>query len=559
MSHQVAHKTTAAPELLLSTTSDHVGLVQPRRPAADTWSHAAAKFVGIAAAYLAVGMSGLLLALGFGRQQIIWSPMGVALGALILFGPRYWPAIALTDYLLSVAAGCSVRTSLCILGGNVVAPVIGAVIYRRYSGRRRNFRTVDDVFAFVLAAALACFISASFGAAGIDAPSAAAGLSHWRLFQNWWLGDLISCLILAPLVLNIASLPFRGWPARRWAEAFALLGCMGGVAYFVFTHKLVLNEVQIPFTVPLFPFIIWGALRFEQTGAAVVALLISVPSLLATVYQAGPFVHQEFYRALLTVHAYMFVITLSSYCLGAAVTGRCSAEERSRNLSEELRALSQKIEVAREEERVHLAREIHDQLGQQLTALGLALAAVRRRVPEENEAAVAKTREMEEILQATLGTVQRIATELRPGVINELSLPDALHWLCENFEREADIRVDFKCEVEELPLDQHSKIAVFRIFQEAFANIARHAQASRVTMQIAREHTLTIFSLQDDGIGIPASARASHQSLGIIGMRERAHAVGAELRISESREAARSADRPGTCIEVRIPMTRASK
>jgi signal transduction histidine kinase len=84
-------------------------------------------------------------------------------------------------------------------------------------------------------------------------------------------------------------------------------------------------------------------------------------------------------------------------------------------------------------------------------------------------------------------------------------------------------------------------------------------QASRVAMQIAREHNLTIFSLQDDGIGIPASARASHQSLGIIGMRERAHAVGAELRISESREAARSADRPGTCIEVRIPMTRASK
>jgi signal transduction histidine kinase len=341
---------------------------------------------------------------------------------------------------------------------------------------------------------------------------------------------------------------------HRWLEAMALLAAMSVVGYVVFTHKLVLNEVQIPFTVPLFPFIIWGALRFEQTGAAIVALLISASSLLATVYQAGPFAQQDFYRAVLTVHTYMLVIALSSYSLAAAVTAGRLAEQRSRNLSEELRALSQNLEVAREQERVHLAREIHDQLGQQLTALGLALAAVRRRLPSDNEPALAKTHEMDEILQSTLSTVQRIATELRPGVINELALPDALQWLAENFTQQSSIPVEFQTDIDELPLDPQSKVTVFRIFQEAFANIARHAQATRANLYIRHHRDHCTITLQDDGAGVPPEAKTSHRSLGFIGMRERAHAVGAELRISDAPAFAAPHQRRGTTIEVRLPL-----
>lgn len=518
-------------------------------PAPAAWTYTAARGLALACLYFAVGLLGLLLAFGFGRTQIVWSSSGIAFAGLALFGLRYWPAIFVADALLSFAAGYPPIAGIGLTTGKVAEAVLGVWIYGRYSGRRRSFRSVRDVLAFVAAAAISTVAGACVGTFAIQTGGAESPGGAARLWGNWTFGDLISDLVLAPFLLIIASRPWRLWPRNRRIEAVLLLLTLVCVAGGVFSRRLVLDQLLIPFTFPLFPLLIWAALRFEQAGAAAASLFIAFLSLFTATRGAGAFQQQEFNHALFIVHGYMFVITVSAYCLGAAVTGRRLAEEHALRLTEQLRALSHRLDEAREEERVHLARELHDQLGQQLTGLGLAVAALTRKLPPGTDAVRIKASEIEDILRDTIGTVQRIATELRPGVINELSLHEALQWLAEKFARDTGIPVRFRNDAGALELPPDAKLAIFRIFQEAIANVARHAHATAALLEIRLETGKMAISLQDDGIGVSDSAKSSTNSLGFIGMRERALGCGAELRIANAPFLG-SAERPGTLVEV---------
>jgi signal transduction histidine kinase len=218
-----------------------------------------------------------------------------------------------------------------------------------------------------------------------------------------------------------------------------------------------------------------------------------------------------------------------------------------------LRALSHRLDTAREEERVRLARELHDQLGQQLTGLGLAVSSLTRKLPGDSEPLRIKAGEINEILHETVAMVQRISTELRPGVITELSLPEALQWLSEKFARDADIPVTFRNEAGNLELDEVTKVNVFRIFQEAFANISRHSHASVAMLEVTRSSDGVRILLQDDGIGVSEEAKNAATSLGLVGMRERAFSSAAHVRIDTAPFLCTS-ERPGTLVEVLLPM-----
>jgi signal transduction histidine kinase len=509
--------------------------------------------MGLACLYFAVGMLGLLLAFGFGRAQIIWSSTGVAFAGLALFGIRYWPAIAVADVLLSLAAGYSPATCAGVMVAKVLEAVAGVYLYRRYAGRRNNFRQVRDVVTFVLAAAASSALGAAIGLGAMALGGTELVGNQARVWANWAFGDLVSDLVLAPFLVNLASAPWRAWRSRQRWEAAALLLAILATAAAVFTKRLVLDQLLIPFTFPLFPLLVWAALRFEQTGASVASLLVTFLSLFIAARGTVAFDQTNFNRALLTVHGYMFVLTISGYCLAAAVTERRLAVERSQGLSEQLRALSQRMDTAREEERVRLSRELHDQLGQQLTGLGLAVSSLSKKLPPGSQPLRAKAGEINDILHETISIVQRISTELRPGVVNELSITEALQWLSEKFAADADVPVTFRNEAGQVHLDDTAKVNVFRIFQEAFANITRHAHATAAVLEVQKMAGGLRIALQDDGVGIPPAARAAANSLGLVGMRERALSCGAQVRVDHSPFFG-TAERPGTMVEVLLPL-----
>ncbi len=215
--------------------------------------------------------------------------------------------------------------------------------------------------------------------------------------------------------------------------------------------------------------------------------------------------------------------------------------------NEELRKFSQYLQEAREKERMVIAREIHDELGQSLTALKMDLSVLVRRLPAGEKNIAEKTESMAQLIETTIQNVKRISTELRPGILDHLGLTAALDWQAKEFEKRTGIYCDVVCEPEEITVDRDRSTALFRIFQETLTNVARHAHASRVSVLLKREDGELVLEVKDDGDGITKAQSSDTRSLGLVGMRERAHYWGGSLVISGARD-------KGTTVAARIPL-----
>jgi PAS domain S-box-containing protein len=208
------------------------------------------------------------------------------------------------------------------------------------------------------------------------------------------------------------------------------------------------------------------------------------------------------------------------------ITARKRAENQLRTSRQALRALARDLQSAREGERERVAREIHDELGQQLTAIRMDLDTLRSRLPAGNDRLRTMIDEMIAISDATVGTVRRIASELRPAILDDLGLPAAVEWLAEDFERRSGIECRVEVRSNSLPVDPDQAVVLFRIVQEALTNVARHSEASHaeVLLEITGDRAAAV--VRDDGRGLSAEELSERRALGILGMRERALAVG---------------------------------
>jgi PAS domain S-box-containing protein len=240
--------------------------------------------------------------------------------------------------------------------------------------------------------------------------------------------------------------------------------------------------------------------------------------------------------------------------IGQDITEQKEAEKRLRQYSDKLRKLSARVEKTREEERMRIAREIHDELGQMLTVLKMEFSIMMDKIIQ-NKISVADrgnlVNEKEHIknrLDTIIKSVQRIATELRPEVLDDLGLAEAIEWQAQEFESRTGIKVHMESEVEEVPeLEEGRSTAAFRIFQETLTNIARHAQADEVHVTLTLENDVLLLNVQDNGIGMSSEVVAASSSLGITGMKERAQLLGGNLRI-------RGKPGEGTLIVLEMPL-----
>ena len=228
------------------------------------------------------------------------------------------------------------------------------------------------------------------------------------------------------------------------------------------------------------------------------------------------------------------------------VTDRHAATEQIRASSEQLRALASRLQKVREEERTVIAREIHDELGQALTGLKLDVSWMKRHLPHDHES-VAQCASILQRIDQTLTAVRRIATELRPSVLDQLGLAAALEWQGHEFEIRTGIVAEIDSCADDIPIPAELGSSAFRILQESLTNVARHASATRVRIQLRLSPERLRLEIGDDGIGIPAEQLEGTRSLGLIGMRERALACGGTLDIVRP-------DGGGTTIRLRVPL-----
>jgi PAS domain S-box-containing protein len=215
-----------------------------------------------------------------------------------------------------------------------------------------------------------------------------------------------------------------------------------------------------------------------------------------------------------------------------------------RALDDQLRALAARVEAIREDERTAIAREIHDELGQALTALKLDIGWLARRI--QDEPLTRKLGEMSRMADEVLRSVRRISSDLRPGVLEHLGLVAAIEWQATEFERHTGTPCAIDSDIGDLDLERELATALFRIFQEALTNVARHANAHRVEVKLQLKHGRVLLEIADDGTGLP-EVGPRDRTLGILGMGERARRLGGDCVVK------RRAPR-GTLVAVSIPL-----
>ena len=222
-------------------------------------------------------------------------------------------------------------------------------------------------------------------------------------------------------------------------------------------------------------------------------------------------------------------------------------EGKLRDSQSRLRNLATHLLSAREEERKRVAREVHDELGQVLTAMKMDLRWVEKRLEPTQSGVRDKIREVVGLTDQTIRTVQRISSELRPGVLDDLGLVAGIEWLGEDFSRRSGIPCTVQVEVSESYIGSNSATALFRVIQEALTNIARHARASRASVEFTKSDGNLQISVRDDGVGITKKQIEAQSSLGLIGIRERVEGLGGMMSISGEAGA-------GTTIVITIPL-----
>lgn len=212
----------------------------------------------------------------------------------------------------------------------------------------------------------------------------------------------------------------------------------------------------------------------------------------------------------------------------------------------ELRELSSHLQTIREEERIQIARDIHDELGQQLTGLKMDVYALAKKLPPEDSVVQEKLKDIKELIETIVKSVRKISANLRPSILDDLGLVAALEWQSQEVQTRFGIKVDFTCALPEIDASVGISTGLFRIYQEALTNAVRHANAHLVESSLKMEKERLVLMITDDGKGIEMTAGPKKKSFGLLGIKERVYVMNGSYELN-------SEPGKGTSLKVSVP------
>jgi PAS domain S-box-containing protein len=285
--------------------------------------------LALAATYFVAAKVGLSLALIAEQVSPVWPPTGIALAAIVLLGNRVWPGIAAGAFLANLTAHEPIGTTVGITIGNTLEAVVGAWLLRRVAEFDCTLERLTDVLALMtLGATVSTMISATIGVTSL----CLGGLHSWDKFTTlwsvWWLGDATGALAVTPAILTWACRPRVIRPRSNPIEAAALAVALAGVGLIVFAAQVPSITAEQPLEYGIFAIIVWAALRFGQRGTATVILATSVLAIWGTLHGFGPFGQGTLHQNLISLQAFLAIVTVTALLLAAALAERDLADRR---------------------------------------------------------------------------------------------------------------------------------------------------------------------------------------------------------------------------------------
>lgn len=531
-----------------------------------------ARQAGVALLYFAAAKSGLLFAVVGSTVTLVWPPSGIALVAILAFGYRITFGIALGAFLANAWTGLPLLLATGIAIGNTLEALTGAFLLRHVAHFRNTLDRRRDVFALIiLAATCSTTISAFIGVVTLILGDVVSSGEYAKVWLKWWLGDMMGVLVVAPLLLIwlTHSRPVPSW--RKTVEATVLFATLLVLSHKIFDSPELAGHGYYPASLAVFPFVIWGALRFDQWGAAFVTGTISVLAIWGTSQGTGPFVIGSPVDNLIGWCIFVNVVAVTGLLLAASSiehhrshadikSARDELEQRVRQRTDELAQINAVMKQEMEQ-RIHLegklirleerqlqqlGRELHDGLGQQLTSIAFFTATLQQQMKEQKHAEGSTAQRIAELVNQAIDIVRTTSLSLYPVALESSGLPAALKQLAESTHLLKGISCDFRTDPQLKVDDPLAALNLYRIAQESVNNALKHSHASYIWIEFGQQadghHRLAII---DNGVGFEPSKIV--EGMGLRNLRYRANLLAGDLSIDGNPEG-------GTTVSVNYPV-----
>jgi len=528
------------------------------------------RLTGVALLYFAAAQAGLMFAVVGSTVTLAWPPSGIALVAILVFGYRIAFGIALGAFLANAWTGLALPLAAGIAMGNVLEAMAGAFLLQRLAGFRNTLERRRDVFALIILAAIcSTTISAWVGVASLTLGGIVAFGDYASVWLKWWLGDMMGVLVVAPPLLVWLTHPRPIFSSLKTVEAVSLLAMLLVVSYTIFATPEWAGRGYYPASLAVFPFVIWGALRFEHWGATLVTGVISALAIWGTSQGTGPFAVGSPVDSLVGWCIFVNVVAVTGLLLAAASTEQHRAraeiksahDELEQRVRERTEALAQtnaglqqemaerkRLEAAliqvSEAQRKSIGQELHDGLGQHLTSIAFFGAALQQKLLDSAQADAAQR--IVELVNQSIDMTRQVARGLYPAALESQGLPAALEQLADNTRSLKGMRCVLRADPEARVSDPLVAIHLYRVAQEAINNAVKHSQARHLRIDLACDNGHHRLSVSDDGIGFDPERIEPGHGLGMHSLRARASLLGGCLEIARNTQG-------GTTVAVIYP------
>jgi signal transduction histidine kinase len=477
-------------------------------------------------------------------NSTFWPPNAILLAALLLTPPRAWwmflLAVLPAHMFAQLQTGVPVWTAVGWFVTNCIEALIGAYCISKLSGSVKRLDGVRGVLIFVTFGVLFAPLATSF----LDAAAVVItgwGRDYWHLgMERFWTNALAELTIVPAIVICSSNgiSRIRRISLARWGEA-ALLA-LGTVLVAVLVFGLQgLSPATTPalLYVPL-PFLLWAAARFDLSGLSLSLLFLALISTWYTIHGREPFPYASLQQNILSLQILFCTVAVPLMILSAVMA-------EARRAQESLRRISGTLIAAHEEERSRIARELHDDLSQQMALLQIGLEQFERGGTRPSSEAREKVHNLTEIAEQVSSNIHDLSHRLHPSKLDVLGLLPSLEGFCKEFSKIHHLQVQFAHHdiPKEIPKDV--TLCLFRIVQEALRNVVKHSGAAQAKVELLGIGGRIELCVSDTGVGFdPASA---HCGIGLVSMRERLRLIEGELTVE-------SAFPHGTRICARAPL-----
>jgi two-component system sensor histidine kinase UhpB len=508
------------------------------------------------------------------KTAILFPSYAILTAALLLSSPAHWWL-----YLLASSAGnffphhvaMPLTWVLLAEGVNYGRALIAAAGVLSLT-RAAEFNNLRGIAAFLCYAVFLAPCLAAFAGAGVVMLHRGTGVvsltnsadDYWLFWQAWFFSNALTGLTLLPVIvmgLTDASTWMRQASLRKALELALLLAGILSIGILVFLEPYgSWDAFPARLFAPL-PILLWGAVRFGPAGASGCLLGFTILAIWGTLHQQGPFVSRSSSENLLSLQLFLSAMGLPLLVLAALMEERLQTaralqlEMVERNHGQEalkasysqIRELASRLITVQEAERTRIARELHDDINQQVATLSIALSSLKRRLPECAAELGDEVTSIQGRAVELANAVRQLSHELHPGVLQHVGLQGALEARCAEFRAQQGIAVKFNASGELASIPQEISLCLYRVVQEAFSNIARHAHARAIEVSLARTDALLQLDIVDDGQGFDLAEARHSGGLGLLDMDERARIVMGSVSIDTQPHC-------GTHVRAEIPL-----